>query len=225
MSPFFFSANVWRMLQQFLDIMLHLDVHLAQWSSAFGVWLYLILFLIIFAETGLVVAPFLPGDSLLFAVGALATIEGSGLMIGPIWLTLVLAAILGDSTNYFIGKRVGPKIFSVEKSLFLNPSNLERTNNFYRDHGIKTVIFARFLPIFRTFAPFIAGVGQMHYRTFFLYSVIGTLLWMSCFLGAGYFFGNIPSVKSNFHIVIFTVIGISFIPVIVGVIKSRLVAK
>lgn len=213
------------MLQQFLDIMLHLDVHLAQWSSAFGLWLYLILFLIIFAETGLVVAPFLPGDSLLFAAGALATIEGSGLQIGPLWIVLVLAAIIGDSTNYFIGKKIGPRIFSAEKSIFLNPTNLEKTSNFYREHGIKTVIFARFLPIFRTFAPFVAGVGQMHYRKFLSFSILGTLMWMSCFLGAGYFFGNIPSIKSNFHIVIFTVIGISFIPVVAGIVKSRLTAK
>jgi membrane-associated protein len=213
------------MLQQFLDIMLHLDVHLAQWSSAFGIWLYLILFLIIFAETGLVVAPFLPGDSLLFAAGALATIEGSGLNIGVLWILLVFAAIIGDSTNYYIGKRVGPRIFSVEKSLFLNPKYLERTSNFYHEHGIKTVIFARFMPILRTFAPFVAGVGQMQYRKFFLFSVLGSLLWMSCFLGAGFFFGNIPSIKSNFHIVIFTVIGVSFLPVLVGVVKSRLAAK
>lgn len=213
------------MIQHFLDIILHLDQYLAHWSSLYGVWIYAILFLIIFAETGLVVAPFLPGDSLLFAAGALATLQGSSVEIEVLWVLLVSAAFLGDNLNYNIGKVIGAKVFSREKSLFLNPKNLEKTHAFYEKHGSKTVLFARFLPIFRTFAPFVAGVGRMNYKRFAFFSFAGSVAWMSCFLGAGYFFGNIPSVKSNFHIVIFAVIGVSFLPVILGLLKSRLSAK
>jgi membrane-associated protein len=209
------------MLSQIMDIFLHLDTHLAQLSAAYGTFIYVILFLIIFAETGLVVTPFLPGDSLLFAVGALASIESSGLDIWLLWGLLIVAAFVGDNTNYHIGKRIGPRMFSKEKSLFLNPKHLDRTQQFYRDHGVKTVFLARFMPILRTFAPFVAGVGHMNYRKFMIFSFFGSVVWMSCFLGAGYYFGNLPSVKSNFHIVIFTVIGVSFLPMVVTALKGR----
>lgn len=213
------------MIHQILDILLHLDVHLAQWSATLGVWTYLLLFLIIFAETGLVVTPFLPGDSLLFAAGALATLEGSEVSIGFLWVTLMIAAFTGDNTNYGIGRVVGPRVFSVQNSVLFSPRNLEKTQGFYQKYGSRAVILARFLPIFRTFIPFVAGVGKMNYRRFLIYSLIGSTLWMSSFLGAGYFFGNIPSVKSNFHIVIFAVIGISLVPLLIGVIKARRTAK
>jgi membrane-associated protein len=209
------------MLAQIIDIFLHLDVHLAQLSATYGLLVYGILFLIIFAETGLVVTPFLPGDSLLFAAGALASIESSGLSVTVLWGLLISAAILGDNTNYQIGKYLGPKVFSREKSLFLNPEYLRQTQEFYRDHGGKTVLLARFMPIFRTFAPFVAGVGRMHFGKFFTFSVVGSFLWMSIFLGAGYYFGNLPSVKSNFHLVIFTVIGVSFLPMLITGLRHR----
>ncbi len=212
-------------MSSFIDIVLHLDVHLAQWSAYWGVWIYVILFLIIFAETGLVIAPFLPGDSLLFAVGALATLEGSGLKIEIIWMLLIGAAFLGDNTNYQIGKFLGPKIFSKPKSLFLNPNNLQKTHDFYAKYGNKTVLLARFLPLFRTFVPFVAGVGRMNYPQFVMFSLSGSFLWMSSFLGAGYFFGNIPSVKTNFHIVILALIGITLLPIVFGVIRSKFPAK
>jgi membrane-associated protein len=209
------------MLAQITDIFLHLDVHLAQLSANYGTLIYVILFLIIFAETGLVVTPFLPGDSLLFAAGALASIESSGLNIWTLWILLVAAAVLGDNTNYQIGRILGPKVFSKEKSLLLNPKHLERTQEFYRDHGGKTILLARFMPIFRTFVPFVAGVGRMSFTKFFTFSVVGSLLWMTTFLGAGFYFGNLPSVKNNFHVVIFTVIGISFLPMLITALRQR----
>lgn len=213
------------MLQQFIDIIFHLDVHLAQWSAQFGVWIYVILFLIIFAETGLVITPFLPGDSLLFAAGALATLPESNVRIEILFITLVSAAFLGDNTNYQIGSRLGVKVFKNPKSLFLNPINLEKTQKFYSLHGAKTILFARFLPIFRTFAPFVAGVGRMNLKKFITYSLLGSLAWMGCFLTAGYFFGNLPSVKKHFHIVIFAVIGISFLPVIYGFVQNQMTKR
>lgn len=209
------------MLHQFVDILLHLDVYLAQWTAAYGVWVYALLFVIVFAETGLVVAPFLPGDSLLFAVGALASLQSGGLNVGLVAILLMLAAFLGDNLNYFVGRQIGPRIFSREKSLLLNPRHLQRTQEFYREHGAKTVVIARFMPIIRTFAPFVAGVGKMRYGHFLGFSLLGSLLWMSCFLGAGYYFGNLPSVKSNFHIVIFTVIGLSVLPMLIAAIRER----
>ncbi len=207
-------------MEQIIDIFLHLDVHLAQITLNYGPWIYLILFLIIFAETGLVVTPFLPGDSLLFAVGALASIQGGGIEIVPAWCLLVLAAITGDNLNYQIGRWIGPKVFSKPKSIFLNPENLRRTEEFYMKHGAKTVMFARFLPIFRTFAPFVAGVGHMKRRQFIFYSVSGTLLWMTTFLGAGFFFGNIPVIKKNFTLVVMGVIVVSLIPIALEVLKK-----
>lgn len=209
------------MIQQILDFFLHLDVHLAQLSAAYGLWLYLIVFLIVFAETGLVVTPFLPGDSLLFALGALATLEGSGLNIGLLWILLMIAAFLGDNTNYFIGRKIGSVVFTREKSLFLNPENLRKTQDFYTKYGARTIIYARFMPILRTLVPFVAGVGAMVYSRFILFSLFGAVLWITSFLIAGYYFGNLPAVKSNFHIVIFSVIGISVLPMVIGVLRAR----
>ncbi|MBK9322494.1 MAG: DedA family protein [Bdellovibrionaceae bacterium] len=208
------------MLSQIVDIFLHLDTYLAQLSASYGVLVYLILFLIIFAETGLIVTPFLPGDSLLFAAGALASIESSGLNIWLMWGLLISAAFLGDNTNYHVGRTLGARLFIRENSLFLNPKYLTRTQEFYREHGAKTVLFARFMPILRTFAPFVAGMGKMNYRKFIVFSFVGSVAWMSCFLGAGFYFGNLPSVKNNFHLVIFTVIGVSFLPVLVSALRG-----
>ena len=204
-------------MNQILDIFLHLDVHLAQITLHYGAWVYLLLFLIIFAETGLVVFPFLPGDSLLFAVGALASLESGGIEIKFVWGLLVLAAFVGDNVNYMVGQKIGVKIFSKQQSIFLNPVNLERTQGFYQRHGAKTVMFARFLPLIRTFAPFVAGVGRMEYRKFAFFSLIGSVVWMSCFLGAGYFFGNIPVIKQNFTM---AVIAVSLVPVVLETLKQ-----
>lgn len=231
MSPFSFSDSVASMqtlmdlLTYIIEIFLHLDVHLAQLSATFGPWMYLILFLIIFAETGLVLAPFLPGDSLLFAVGALATLEGADLHVGVLWILLLIAAFLGDNVNYAAGRKIGPRVFSSEKSWLLNPRNLQKTQAFYDKYGARTVIYARFVPIVRTFAPFVAGIGQMPYKRFISFSLFGSFLWITGFLGAGYYFGNLPAVKSNFHIVIFTVIGVSVLPMVIGAVRSYFFKK
>lgn len=198
------------LLHWFTDFILHLDVHLGQIIQEYGVWTYLILFLIIFCETGLVVAPFLPGDSLLFAAGAFAAI--GAFHVEQLWLVLCAAAIMGDSTNYWIGRFIGPKVFQKESSKLLNKKHLDRTHAFYEKHGGKTVIIARFMPIIRTFAPFVAGIGAMRYLRFLTFSVFGTFLWISTFVFAGYFFGNIPFVKNNFTLVVFAIIGTSVIP-------------
>lgn len=214
-------ANLIKWISQFIEIILHLDVHLAEWSQMFGSWLYLILFLIIFAETGLVVTPFLPGDSLLFAAGAVATVENAGLDINLMAVLLIVAGILGDFANYMIGKKLGPKIFRKEDSWLLNKEHLIRTQNFYEKHGAKTIIIARFAPIIRTFAPFVAGIGKMKYSRFVVYNAIGSILWVSSFLYAGYFFGNLPGVKRNFHIIIFAVIGLSLLPLLIGWLQNH----
>lgn len=205
----------------FLDVVLHLDLYLAQWASSMGGWLYALLFVVIFCETGLVVTPFLPGDSLLFAVGAVASIPDSGLDVNLIFALLVVAAFLGDNVNYSIGKALGPKVFRNHSARFFNPNYLHETNDFYQKHGGKTVFLARFLPIFRTFAPFIAGVGAMRRKRFMTFSLFGSLLWIGVFVYAGFKFGNLASVKRNFHIVILAVVAISFAPLVVGFIKQR----
>ena len=207
------------MIAQLIDIFLQLDVHLFELASQYGPWIYAILFLVVFAETGLVVTPFLPGDSLLFATGALAAT--GALDLAGITSTLALAAILGDSTNYWIGRFAGPKVFKRERSWFFNPEHLQRTHAFYEKHGGQTVIIARFLPIIRTFAPFVAGIGRMRYLRFLAFSVLGTLLWVPPFAAAGYFFGNLPLVKQNFSLVIFAIIGVSLLPMVVGFIRQR----
>lgn len=212
-------------MMEIVDIFLHLDQHLAEWMTIFGPWLYLIVFLVVFAETGLVVTPFLPGDSLLFALGALCTIPETPLNVWILCALLIVAAILGDATNYAIGQRVGPKVFKKEKSLFFNREYLVKTQEFYNKHGAMTIVIARFMPIIRTFAPFVAGIGHMQYRRFATYNVVGAIVWVLSFTIAGYFFGNLPIVKRNFHIVIFGVIFLSILPMIYGWVQMQLDKK
>jgi membrane-associated protein len=203
-----------------IDVFLHLDAHLNDWAAALGPGLYLLLFAIVFCETGLVVTPFLPGDSLLFAVGALAAMPGSPIGVGGVILLLVAAAVLGDAVNYAIGKRVGPKVFQSDSRLFKR-EHLVRTHEFYERHGGKTIILARFVPIVRTFAPFVAGIGEMTYPRFALYNVTGAVLWVFLFVGGGYAFGNLPTVKRNFHFVILAIIVISIAPMVIEYLRAR----
>ncbi|HEY6549260.1 MAG TPA: DedA family protein [Vicinamibacteria bacterium] len=207
----------------FVDFFLHLDRHLAEVITQYGVWTYALLFVIVFLETGLVVTPFLPGDSLLFAAGAFAAL--GALDLWPLFLLLVVAAILGDTVNYAIGHYLGPKVFHYEKSRFFNPDHLRKTHTFYERYGGKTIIIARFIPIVRTFAPFVAGIGAMNYRRFLAYNVAGGLLWVLVCLFAGYFFGNLPFVKKNFSLVILAIIVISVLPAVVEYLRHRAEAK
>jgi membrane-associated protein len=210
------------MLHWFIDVVLHLNDHLADWSQSAGIWINVILFLVIFCETGLVVAPFLPGDSLLFAVGALAAREGFNLEIPVIIPLLIIAAILGDATNYSIGRKIGPAIFNREGSRFLNKKHLLKTQEFYERHGGKTIVIARFAPIIRTFAPFVAGIGKMEYRKFAMYNIAGGVAWVASFILAGFFFGNLPVVQRNFHFVIFGIIIVSLLPTVIEIVRSRM---
>jgi membrane-associated protein len=196
-----------------LDIFLHVDHYLEQIVSYMGVWTYVLLFLIIFAETGLVVTPFLPGDSLLFAAGAVAALEHANLNVWLLLVVLAAAAILGDTVNYWIGHWVGPRAFS-GKIRFLKKDHLDRTHAFFEKYGGKAIILARFVPIVRTFAPFVAGIGAMTYSKFILYNVIGGLLWVFLFTLLGYFFGQQPFVQANFEFVVLAIIGISVVPMI-----------
>lgn len=206
-------------LKDFIDIFLHLDRHLNTLIEGFGLWSYLILFLIIFAETGLVVTPFLPGDSLLFAIGNFAAM--GSLRLDYILVGLGIAAVLGDSVNYAIGRFMGPKVFHKENSLIFKKEYLEKTHRFYERYGGKTIILARFVPIVRTFAPFVAGIGVMSYGRFIVYNVTGGILWISSFVLAGYFFGGLPVVKKNFTMVIFAIIFISILPGLIEYIRHR----
>ena len=203
-----------------LEIILHLDRHLLDLCTQYGAWVYAILFVIVFCETGLVVTPFLPGDSLLFAVGSLAAINALDLMTSIV--LLIAAAILGDTVNYWIGDYVGPKVFHQENSRFLNKEYLVRTHRFYEKHGGKTIIIARFLPIIRTFAPFVAGIGSMTYKRFLMFNVVGGALWVLLFVPAGYFFGSVPFVKNNFSLVILALVLIPGIPSVVEVVRMQL---
>lgn len=208
------------LLHQFIDLFLHLDKHLNDIIAQYGVLTYGILFLIIFVETGLVVMPFLPGDSLLFAAGALAATDGSPLNVLYLFVLMFLAAVLGNTTNYAIGHYIGPRAFSIN-SRWLKKDYLDKTEAFYEKHGGKTIIITRFMPIIRTFAPFVAGVGSMKYVRFTIYNVVGGFLWVASFLFAGYKFGNLETVKHNFTLVIFAIIGVSLLPAFVGFIKGR----
>lgn len=203
-----------------IDFILHIDDHLVEIVNNYQTWTYLILFLIIFAETGLVVTPFLPGDSLLFATGAIIAKPETDLNVFVMWILLMVAGILGDMVNYHIGKYFGPKAFS-GKYKFLKKEYLEKTEKFYEKYGGKTIIYARFVPIIRTFAPFVAGVGSMSYGKFASYNVIGAILWVTSFLFIGYFFGGLPVIKDNFTIVIFAIIFLSLLPPIIEVIKEK----
>jgi membrane-associated protein len=211
------------MIHQILDLVLHIDQHLLDWIAYFGPWFYVIVFLIIFAETGLVVTPFLPGDSLLFALGALSAVD-NGPNIGLLLGLLTVAGILGDSSNYHIGKFLGPKVFERESRIF-KKEYLQQTHAFYEKWGAFTIVAARFAPIVRTFAPFVAGLGTMNYRRFFAYNVAGAVAWVFTFLLAGYFFGNLPVIKRNFHIVIFAVIFVSALPMIIPWLKHKFGAQ
>jgi membrane-associated protein len=206
-------------IKHLIDVILHLDVHLVEMVSQYGTLIYGLLFTIIFCETGLVVTPFLPGDSLLFAVGAISAKGHLNAYTSA--MLLMLAAILGDSTNFWIGYFVGPKVFRSESSRWLNRSYLDRTHAFYEKYGAKTVIIARFMPIIRTFAPFVAGIGRMSYPRFLIFSVLGTILWIGCFITAGYLFGNIPVVKRNFTLVVLGIIFVSVLPAIIEAVRAR----
>jgi membrane-associated protein len=216
-----FLDQIWTLLLQFIDIFLHVDQHLNALVTQFGVWTYVILFLILFAETGLVIMPLLPGDSLLFAVGAIAAIEGSILNVHLMAVILIAGAIIGDAVNYSIGKYFGPKVFHSQSSRLLNQQHLIQTQKFYERHGGKTIILARFIPIVRTFAPFVAGVGNMSYSRFAAYNVIGAFVWVLSFLYAGYFMGNLPQVKTNFHYIILAIIVISVMPAVIEFLRAR----
>jgi membrane-associated protein len=211
-------------LHQLLNFVLHIDQHLFTFVAANGAWTYGLLFLIIFCETGLVVTPFLPGDSLLFAAGTIAANTSETLNIHELFFLLVLASILGNSLNYLIGRFIGPKVFFSNKSWLLNKKYLEEAHAFYERHGGKTIILARFIPIIRTFAPFVAGIGYMGYRTFFTYNILSAIIWIGSLLYISYLFGNIPLIKDNFSIVIFIIIGLSILPPIIEFLR-RLFAK
>jgi membrane-associated protein len=207
-------------IQQFISLILNLDQTLISWSQALGPLLYGILFLIIFAETGFIVTPFLPGDSLLFAAGALCALD-SGLRIELLYPLLLIAAISGDGTNYFIGSKVGPKVFLDKNSKFFKYEYLMKAQAFYKKYGARAIILGRFMPIVRTFVPFVAGIANMSFSTYVKSNVIGAFVWISSFLFAGFFFGNLPAVKTNFHVVIFAVIFISFLPLVIEFWKAR----
>ena len=214
-----FRAEFMELIKALVEILMHLDTHLDLVIRSYGVWTYGILFLIIFLETGLVVTPFLPGDSLLFAGGTFAAL-GS---LDAKWLVVFLsiAAIAGDTVNYWIGHAVGPKVFTKEKSRLLNKEYLYRTHRFYEKYGGKTIILARFIPIIRTFAPFVAGIGSMTYRHFIIYNVSGGIAWVVMFVLGGYLFGNIPVVKQNFSLVIFAIIFLSILPGVIEFLRHR----
>ncbi|GAB4458865.1 MAG: DedA family protein [Anaerolineae bacterium] len=205
---------------ELLDYFLHLDEILPEITSSYGTWTYAILFLIIFLETGVVVTPFLPGDSLLFAAGAVAALDNSGLNVVFLFILLTMAAILGDTANYWIGHTIGPRAFSGNIP-FLKKEYLERTHQFYEKYGGKAIVLARFVPIVRTFAPFVAGIGSMNYSRFIFYNVFGGVLWCAIFIFLGYFFGNLPFVKRNFELVIIVIILISLLPPVVEYFQSR----
>jgi len=206
------------LVRWFIDFVLHLDHHLVSLIQTYGTWTYLILFAVVFAETGLVLLPLLPGDSLLFAAGTIAA-KGA-LDIGWLFVLLSGAAIVGDTVNYWIGRAVGPRVFR-ENVRFLNRKHLERTHRFFERHGGKTIFLARFVPIVRTFAPFVAGVGTMPYGKFWAYNVVGGLVWVGSFLLGGYWFGNLKVVRENFSLVLLAIIVLSVLPLIIEVVRSR----
>jgi len=203
----------------FIDVVLNLDDHLQALVAAYGAWIYLILFLIIFCETGLVVTPFLPGDSLLFVAGAVAA--AGGMDIHLLVVLLIIAAILGDAVNYAVGHYIGPRMFNHNESRWLNPKHLKRAHDFYEKYGGKTIIIARFVPIVRTYAPFIAGAASMTYSKFALFNVTGAVIWVTSLGYAGYFFGNLPIIKDNLTLVIIAIIILSILPGIIEIWRNR----
>ena len=209
------------LLSQLIDIFLHLDVHLNAWAASAGPWLYVGIFAVIFCETGLVVTPFLPGDSLLFACGALAAHDGGSVSLGVLIPVVFTAAALGDFCNYEIGKWMGPKVFTQEHGRFLNKDHLLKAHSFYEKYGGKTIILARFIPIIRTFAPFVAGIGKMTYWHFASYNLIGAAAWVLLFTVGGYYFADLPVVKTHFHYVIVAIIVISVLPAVWEYVQAR----
>jgi membrane-associated protein len=207
------------LINKIIDIALHLDKHLSALIQQYGLWTYAILFMVIFIETGFVVMPFLPGDSLLFAAGTFAALKA--LKVGWLILALSAAAIIGDTVNYWIGHYVGPKVFRKEKARFFKKEHLDRTHAFYEKHGGKTIIIARFVPIIRSFAPFVAGIGRMSYSRFLAYNVVGGVGWVVLLVGAGYFFGTIPFVKKNFSLAVLAIIAISTVPIVTEYLRHR----
>jgi membrane-associated protein len=214
------------LIAQFVDLFLHVDDHLLKLVADYGGWVYAILFIVIFCETGLVVTPILPGDSLLFAAGALAagasTMGGEGLNIAFLIPLLIVAAILGDAVNFAIGTAVGPGFLEKEKIRFIKKKHLEKTQRFYEKYGGKTIILARFVPIVRTFAPFVAGIGRMSYARFATFNVVGAIAWVSICTLAGFFFGELPFVKKNFELVVLGIIGVSVLPIGIEIVKGWL---
>lgn len=208
-----------------IDFILHIDVHLAELVAEYGIWIYAILFLILFCETGLVVTPFLPGDSLLFVAGALSALPSNDLNVHIMVMLMIVAAILGDAVNYTIGRLFGDRLFSNSNSKIFRRSYLDKTHAFYDKHGGKTIILARFVPIVRTFAPFVAGMGHMSYRHFAAYNVIGALLWVLLFTYAGYLFGDLPVVQENLKLMIVAIIVLSILPGVVEIIRHRRAAS
>ena len=209
------------LLTQFIDIVLHLDVHLALLVQQYGLWIYAILFFIIFAETGFVVFPFLPGDSLLFVAGALAALGQGGMDITILCAVLLAAAVLGNTVNYQIGRFLGPKVFHWENSRIFNKAALQKTHAFYELHGGKTLIISRFLPLFRTFAPFVAGIGAMSWAKFTFFNLIGAAAWVLSLCLAGYWLGNLPWVKQNLSLLILAIIAVSLLPAAIGYLQHR----
>ena len=209
------------MLMQIIDFILHIDKHLVTLTAEYGAWLYVILFLIVFCETGLVVTPVLPGDSLLFAAGAVAASSAGNLNVHIVVLVLLAAAVLGDAFNFTIGKFFGEKLFSNPNSKIFKQEYLAKTHAFYDKYGGKTIILARFVPIVRTFAPFVAGMGDMHYGRFIRYNIIGALMWVGLLTYAGYFFGELPVVKNNFGLVVIGIIAVSVLPMAVEIAKAK----
>ncbi len=216
-----FLSEIVGLLYKFIDIVLHLDAHLNEWIVMFGPWIYVILFLIIFCETGLVVTPFLPGDSLLFALGAMTVVDNAYLQMPILAPTLIIAAVIGDAVNYSIGKYAGHKLFANKNSKIFRREYLDKTHRFYEKYGGKTIILARYVPIVRTFAPFVAGMGEMTYRKFALYNVVGAVVWVVTVCGAGVLFGNIEWVKKNFSVVVLAIILISVLPMVFELWKAR----
>jgi membrane-associated protein len=203
------------LVKKLIDFILNIDVHLVEITREYGLWTYAVLFLIIFAETGLVVTPFLPGDSLLFAAGALCARVESGLNVHTMAVLLFVAAVLGDTLNYWIGSKFGPAVFKREDSFFFRKKNLERAHAFFEKYGGRAIILARFVPIVRTFVPFVAGVGNMRYRQFVIYNVVGGFIWIYSFLYLGYAFGNLPIVQKNFKLIIVGIIVLSVLPIVI----------
>lgn len=217
-------------IQLLVQYILHIDTYLIAFVTNYGVWTYAVLFLIIFCETGLVVTPFLPGDSLLFAAGSIAANASDALNIQLLFLLLLLASILGNKVNYLIGRAIGPKVFSKQTNSkswhhwLLNRKHLEEAHQFYEKHGGKTIIFARFIPIIRTFAPFVAGVGYMSLKQFSFYNIVSAIIWIGSLLGAGYFFGSLPIIRDNFTLVVYGIIAISLLPPFIALAYRRVLA-